>query len=108
MDRAWRSADRIPGPRRIKIGSKGRYGFHASLPGGASSDRTTASFGAALISQRGCDDRRTLPEENSMNGELLPHERSGSGRFHPAVFRTILGLAALFVLSSWSFAGNGV
>jgi type IV secretory pathway VirB2 component (pilin) len=43
-----------------------------------------------------------------MNVEAPSREDSNSGRFHPLVFKAILGLAAWFVLSAWIFAGAGV
>ncbi len=47
-----------------------------------------------------------------MEKEIVPDigpadPSSHSGRFHPVVYKVLAGLAALFVISSWLFAGHG-
>ncbi len=46
--------------------------------------------------------------EHETSSDIDPAASSPrAGRFHPAVYRALAGLAALFVISSWLFAGNG-
>ncbi len=42
-----------------------------------------------------------------MSNDLVPSERPVSPRFHPGVFKIVAGLAGLFVLAAWTFAGGG-
>jgi hypothetical protein len=44
----------------------------------------------------------------SDRNDLVPVDRSiESGRLHPLVYKILLGLAGLYVVAAWSFAGGG-